>query len=126
MKALVTAVMPAAVVIGCATITRDLDQNIELTSPGCSEPVACTFVNKKGSWTSEAPGMVSVRRSDDPLQVSCEAGSRHWRKEISGQRGGWALANAILGGAIGAIVDANTDAHWDYPVSITVPICTEN
>ena len=125
MKALVTVVMAAIVVIGCATVTRDRDQNIGLTAPGCSEPASCTFTNKKGSWTAEAPGMVSVRRSDDPLRVSCEAGDRLWQDEIEGQRGGRAWGNAILGGGIGAIVDANTDAHWDYPVAVAVPICAE-
>ena len=124
MKALVTVVISALVVIGCATMTRSLDQRIDLAAPGCPEPVACAFVNKKGAWASEAPGMVSVRRSDDPLRVSCEAGGRQWREEIAGQRVGWAWANAILGGAIGTMVDATTDAHWDYPKAITVPICT--
>ena len=123
MKALVTVVVSAFVVIGCATMTRSLDQRIGLAAPGCPEPVACTFVNKKGTWASEAPGMVSVRRSDDPLRVSCEAGSRQWQEEIAGQRVPWAWANAIVGGVIGTMVDAKTDAHWDYPQAITVPIC---
>ena len=126
MKTYLTVVVAAIVVVGCATVTRDRDQNIGLMAPNCSEPVKCTFTNKKGSWIAEVPGMVSIRRSDDPLRVSCEVGSRLWQEAIEGQRGGRAWGNAILGGGIGAIVDANTDAHWDYPVSITVPICTEN
>ena len=126
MRTFVTVVMTASVVTGCATMTRDLDQNIGLTAPGCSGPVTCTFANKKGSWTAQAPGMVSVRRSDDPLRVWCEAGSRFWQGEVGGEPAGRTWLGTIVGGAIGAMVDASTDAHWDYPAAIAVPICTEN
>ena len=121
----VSGIVAAALVAGCASVTRDLDQPIGLTAPGCSKPVMCTFTNKKGTWNAQAPGMVSVRRSDDPLRVSCERDGRLWQEEITGQRGGRAWGNVLLGGGVGAIVDANTDAHWDYPASITIPMCTE-
>ena len=110
-------------VVGCATVTRDMNQPIGLTAPNCTEPVMCTFTNKRGTWTAQAPGMVSVRRSDDPLRVSCTSGKRQWNEQIMGQRGGRAWGNALLGGGVGAIVDANTDAHWDYPAAIAIPIC---
>ena len=122
-RVVLTGIVLAGVIAGCASVTRDRDQGIGLTAPGCEEPVMCTFTNKRGSWTAQAPGMVTVRRSDDPLRVSCEAGDNIWQEEIEGQRGGRAWGNVLLGGGIGAIVDANTDAHWDYPAAITVPIC---
>jgi len=120
----VAAVALALFQAGCATVTRDMNQPVGLTAPNCTQPVLCTFANKKGTWTAQAPGMVSVRRSDDPLRVSCTSGGRQWHDQVLGQRGGRAWGNAILGGGIGAIVDANTDAHWDYPASIAIPICS--
>ena len=124
-RSILIGIASLTVVAGCATVTRELDQPIGLTAPGCTNPPTCTFTNKKGTWTAQAPGTVAVRRSDDPLRVSCEAEGRLWQEEIAGQRGGRAWGNAILGGGIGAIVDANTDAHWDYPATITIPICAK-
>ena len=124
MKTLI-AVVATGLIVGCASLTREHTQTIGLMAPGCKEPVRCSLSNKKGTWTADAPGMASVRRSDDPLRVACESGERHWQGEIAGQRGGRAWGNVILGGGIGGIVDANTDAHWDYPSSISVPICTK-
>lgn len=119
------AVTAAAALVGCASLTREHTQNIGLVAPACKEPVRCTLTNKKGTWTADAPGMASVRRSDDPLRLACESGDQHWQGVIEGQRGGRAWGNVLLGGGIGGIVDANTDAHWDYPASISVPICTK-
>ena len=123
-RTIATGIIAAALLAGCASMTRELDQPIGLAAPGCSKPVMCTFTNKKGTWTAQAPGMISIRRSDDPLRVACESAGRLWQDEIEGQRGGRAWGNLILGGGIGAIVDANTDAHWDYPASITIPMCS--
>lgn len=123
MKTMLLAAALAALVIGCATLTREPNQNIGLTAPGCTEPVQCTFTNKKGTWSAEVPGMVSVRRSDDPLRIACKMGDEQWHEKVEGQRGGRAWGNVILGGGVGGIVDANTDAHWDYPAALTVPMC---
>ena len=42
---------------------------------------------------------------------------------MGGDRVGVVEGNVILGGGVGAIVDANTDAHWDYPAAITIQMC---
>ena len=123
---LLAAVLPAVVAIaGCASLTRELTQPVTVHAPGCSEEVSCTLSHKRGSYqVTVPPGVTQVRRSDDPLQVSCSSGEKHWIGQIEGQRGGRAWGNVIFGGGIGGIIDANTDAHWDYPASFAVPLCT--
>ena len=56
MKTFLAMVVAAVVVGGCATVTRDRDQNIGLMAPNCSEPVKCTFTNKKGSLDRRGSG----------------------------------------------------------------------
>ena len=88
-------------------------------------------------------GDVVIEKSDDPLRAAgTDAGgnlyhtdeaadargtrvgerdtSATWRPGISA-RGGRAWGNVLLGGVVGGIIDADTDAHREYPGTIDVP-----
>jgi len=64
--------LSAAILLGgCATIVND--PNIPVTASfSDGSDGSCEFQNKRGLWTSDIPGTVMIRRSDDPLIYRCE------------------------------------------------------
>ena len=111
---------PLFFIIGCATITNDSMVPISLSfSDGSSGQ--CQLNNKRGSWTANLPGVVSVRRSDDVLQFRCKTDdNRDVYGSIPSEMGGKIVASAVfldLG-----IVDSITDKHRNYPASFVIPI----
>ena len=111
---------PLLFIVGCATITNDSMVPISLSfSDGSSGQ--CQLNNKRGSWTTNLPGVVSVRRSDDVLQFRCKTDdNRDAYGSIPSEMGGKIVASAVfldLG-----IVDSITDKHRNYPASFVIPI----
>ena len=105
---------------GCATLTEDAMTNISISfSDGSNGDV--NLQNKRGVWSSEIPGTVSVRKSDDVLRYDAE--TKDGRKavgSIPSTMGAKIVASAIfldLG-----IVDSITDKHRLYPASFVIPI----
>ena len=109
---------------GCATLTTDSHQPISFLTPGCSSEtkLECTASNKRGSWQFMPPTQMGIRRSDDPLRVTCvdAQGQRH-DVSVDSEINAKIVASAVfldLG-----ITDAITDHHRDYPTQIIIPAC---
>jgi hypothetical protein len=75
------AVGMALMLSACATATKGSSQSIAIrlqadgaTEAGVPPPngVPCVLSNKLGRWEVVAPGNVEVRRSAEPLRISCE------------------------------------------------------
>lgn len=98
---------------GCATITAESDQLIELstTPPGAN----CVLSNSQGSYTiATTPGSVIVPRMFEPLGVSCSlAGYAPVGTTLEAKTRGRAYGNILLLG-LPAIVDASTGAGYEY------------
>ena len=110
------------VLSGCATVMQGNEgENVMVNTVGCPEETKCTLTNKKGSWQVEPPGSVSVQKSDDALHVRCRTpAGDEINAALDSEMHGSIFGNIILGGGIGAIVDANTDAHREYANEITI------
>ena len=78
----------------------------------------CKFQNKRGLWTSELPGTVMIRRSDDSLIYNCETEDG---REASGS-----IVSEMEGAKLGASVfffDLGiTDKHRTYQGNIVIPV----
>jgi hypothetical protein len=81
----------------------------------------CELSNSRGKWLLISPGSVTIGRSNDNLLVTC-------RKEglddgvvalVSATRGAM-FGNIIAGGVIGAVIDHDSGAAYDYPQQVTV------
>ncbi len=112
--------IPLLFMFGCATITNDPMVPISLSfSDGSSGQ--CQLENKRGAWTANLPGTVSVRRSDDSLRFRCKTDDdREAFGSIPSSMGGKIVASAVfldLG-----IVDSITDKHRNYPASFVIPV----
>ena len=106
--------------IGCATITNDANVPISLSfSDGSSGQ--CQLDNKRGAWTVNIPGTVSVRRSDDALKFRCSTeDDRESYGSIPSEMGGKIVASAVF--LDFGIVDSITDKHRNYPASFVIPV----
>ena len=112
------------VLSGCSTIVSDKTATIDVQAPGCPPGTVCTLTHKKGSWTVQPPGTVTIPKSDDTLRVSCRTpDGKQVMQSANSEFGGMFWGNILFGGGIGMIADANTDAHREYPASIVVPGC---
>ena len=110
---------------GCASIISSDMQSLSVTTHTekgeIVEKAKCTLKNDKGAWQTESPALVDVRRSAEDLVVECKKDGHPdgLFKAISRAAGGM-FGNIILGGGIGAIIDHNRGAGYNYPEKLPV------
>ncbi len=114
-----------ALTSGCASVTGTTNQSISVQTrepSGQETPgAACELTNNKGKWFVTSPGSVTVTRSNDDMQVICnKQGFEPGRASVVSATKGAMFGNIILGGGIGAIIDHNTGAAYEYPSFIQV------
>ena len=108
---------------GCSTITQSESQVLSLTATHEAKPIeaTCSLKNDKGSWDAKAPANVTVRKSNEDLEVTCkkEGVPDGILKAIS-RAAGSMFGNIIFGGGIGAIIDHSKGTGYDYPSRLPV------
>ena len=113
--------MPALLLLsGCATITKDANQSVQIeTYSKDNQPLAgvvCTAQNDYGQWTMTAPGAVNVHRSGQNLLINCEKeGEESGKGTVISRANGSMFGNILFGGGIGAIIDHNKGTAYTYP-----------
>jgi hypothetical protein len=115
----------AAVLSGCATITKDANQSVQIeTFSADNQPIKgvhCTAKNDRGTWVTHTPGSVSVHRSGENLEVHCELEDKPTGDgTVISRANGGMYGNILLGGGIGAIIDHNKGTAYSYPGWIKV------
>lgn len=105
---------------GCASILTGDSEDIYITT-GKDTGAKCTLSNNRGSWTvASTPGTVNIKRSISNLIVNCDKNKLHGSRSIGTSIKSAAAGNLILGGPIGAGIDASTGAAFDYPDHIDI------
>ncbi len=104
----------------CATLTEDAMTPVSVSfSDGSNGEV--TLQNKRGTWQSEVPAVVSVRKSDDALKYTAKADDgRTAVGSIPSTMGAKIIASAVF--IDFGITDAITDKHRKYPASYVMPL----
>ena len=110
----------ATFVTGCASITGTTNQNVSIqTLQASGAEVAdakCELTNAKGKWFVTTPGSVGITRSNDDMQVICKKeGQEPGRAVVVSATKGSMFGNIIFGGGIGAVIDHNSGAAYEYP-----------
>ena len=114
------------VLAGCATISGSgSNQSISVqtfaTDGSEIEGVKCDMTNDEGTWFVMTPGSTTVHKSNKDLQVVCKkSGIDIGTANVVSRTKGNMFGNIILGGGIGAIVDHNNGAAYEYPGLIKV------
>lgn len=109
--------------VGCSTITQSETQALSLTATYKNEPVEadCELRNDKGSWHAKSPAHVTVRKSNEDLEVRCEKeGMPAGLLKAISRAAGSMFGNIIFGGGIGAIIDHAEGTGYDYPNRLPV------
>jgi len=119
-----TATVCAFLLSGCGTLMNDAMIPISFaTSTG--EKANCVFRNKRGTWQSEIPASVMIRRSDDALNIECQTqDGRKGAGYLESKMGAEIVASAVF--IDFGITDAITDKHRSYDSSYIVPIPAKN
>jgi hypothetical protein len=115
--------------IGCASIVGTTGQSVSVETRDKEKVISgasCEFANSKGKWFVNSPGTVQIRRSNDDLIVLCtKTGIEPGRASVVSDTKGSMFGNILFGGGIGAIVDHNTGAAYEYPTLIQIMMGTE-
>lgn len=109
--------------VGCSTITQSENQPLVLSASYQGQPVdaKCQIKNDKGSWSAEAPSSVSVRKSNEDLEVTCKKeGMPDGLLKAISRAAGSMFGNIIFGGGIGALIDHSKGTGYDYPDQLPV------
>jgi hypothetical protein len=128
MKFLTVAAIAAfgAALSGCATIVDGSSQSVSVsTTP--TQGAACTLTNSEGTWYLTSPGSVQVHKTKNDLTVTCtKDGFQPGSQVAVSNFGGATFGNVILGGGVGAIVDAASGANYYYNSPLIVPLGVPN
>lgn len=111
----------AALLLGCGTTGRPVQQSIWIETPECAQ-AACTLRNDRGEWSlPRAPGRVTVTTSASPLEVVCRAGelqsTASAASALPSSSGRGAVAGAAVGGGAAAAATAGAAAAGMAPVA---------
>jgi hypothetical protein len=119
----------SSTLIGCASVTGTTGQSVSvetLSKSGVSvSGASCELINSKGKYFVNTPGTVPIRRSNDDMSVVCRKdGIEPGIATVVSETKGMMFGNILLGGGIGALVDHNTGAAYEYPSLIQVMMGT--
>ncbi|WLI88222.1 hypothetical protein Q4S45_15970 [Massilia sp. R2A-15] len=109
---------------GCASIVDGTNQVVSVNTRMAGQIVdgaKCELSNDKGKFYVTTPGTVTIHRAYADLAVTCEKPSLpSGSATVKSSTKGMAMGNILVGGIIGAAVDASSGAAYDYPTMITV------
>jgi len=110
---------------GCASITGSPNQSVSVQTreQTGAEVVgaSCELTNDVGKWFVTTPGSVGIHKSNKDLQVSCKkSGFEPGRAAVVSDTKGAIFGNIIFGGGVGAIIDHNSGAAYEYPTVIDI------
>src|SRR5690554_4058485 len=122
----ITACALALALGGCASIATDPPQSVRVEAIDAEGKdvvgMQCELENDKGKFSGKAPGTVLVRKSAENLAISCEEGDRTARAQLVSRASGGMFGNILFGGVVGAIIDHNKGAGYNYPAWVRLVV----
>lgn len=110
---------------GCSTIVSSNNQTVTVTALHESKEATgstCTLQNSKGAWTTVTPQSVNIRKAFGDLAVTCRKDKAIGTRTVKSSADGSTFGNILIGGGIGALVDAGTGNGYSYPDAFTVDL----
>ena len=107
----------------CSSITKGTSQDV-LVETADVEDAKCILANSKGEWVVEStPGYATIARGGGNMTVACSKVNYQTTELLVGESvEEMTHGNALLGGLIGAAIDASSGAAYKYPETISVPM----
>lgn len=107
----------------CASMTTGPTKKISVnTSP--VEGASCQLSNDDGKWSIlQTPGDVIVNRDNSAMVISCTKDDMTGESKVNYSPELTAFGNVVMiGGFVGAIIDAKTGAAFSYPDNVVVTL----
>jgi hypothetical protein len=125
MYKLIPLVVAASMFSGCASITKDSNQPVQVETYSKTNQLVsgatCVAKNERGEWTATSTGTLYVHRSGQNLIVKCDKeGEQSGLATVISRANGGMFGNILFGGGIGAIIDHNKGTAYSYPDWIRV------
>ena len=112
--------------VGCATVTKGTSQTVTVTT---DPPGARCTLTREGAILAAiqpTPGSMSIEKSGKDVSVSCElAEYKDTTGVFEAKFAGATAGNIILGGVIGAAIDASSGAMHEYEPTLTLTMIPE-
>ena len=121
MKALF--VLPLAMLSACATIVNGTSQSVTVST---TPPAATCTLDRVGARigaVAQTPGSVRLDKSKNDLSVTCSKSGYQTATVVRGPSfSGWTFGNLVVGGVVGAVIDASSGANYEYPGDIRLDL----
>ncbi len=120
-KIVVGAVCITLTLWGCSSLTTGKRQLVQIKTYCEHHAIIsdCTLTNENGSWLAPSFTNVQINKAYGNLTVQCKSPLFDAQTQFArSSANGAAYANILLAG-VGAIVDVNSGAGFDYPTEIT-------
>lgn len=119
------ALLAAAALQGCATLTDSNQQEVAVHAILDHREVSgvgCVLSNPAGRWFVTAPGQVTIHKSEGDLAIDCKKDGVGAAREVIASRFGTGklIGNAVVSAGLGYYVDRHSGAGFDYPATLTV------
>ncbi len=122
-------IWPAVCLLGaCASVLNDAEQTV-MVRTDCPRAVlssTCTASVGGQVFRFETPATFTLPRSTEPVWVQCHGGLLGGTQvDVRPGISAGVLGNALLGGAVGVVIDFNTPRAFAYPhvTNIVMPLC---
>lgn len=115
----------ALLLVGCSTIVSSNNQTVTVKALHENKEVngaTCSLENSKGAWTTITPQSVNIRKAWADLEVTCRKDRATGTRTIKSSAEGSTFGNILIGGGIGALVDAGTGNGYAYPNIFTIDL----
>lgn len=108
------------ILTGCASVTHGTTQNVkfETLSPEGKviDGARCRVSNDRNDAVVRSGQTLPVRRSGENLSIECtQAGLPPARGQAISRANVGMVGNVMIGGVVGAVIDAGTGAGFNYP-----------
>jgi hypothetical protein len=121
-KTILLMITAAVLTAGCASVMLGSYQDVALETKCGDQAVKsqCTLSNEMGQWSVSTPANIRLHKGFDELELVCSSTRFDQHKvTISSSSNLPFYANALVGGGLGAVVDLESKAGFDYPTKIT-------
>ena len=107
---------------GCASLFSDASQPVSIDTPSC-KAAKCRATNADGVYyAAETPATIVVNKAFGDLTVICEKGDERATSVHKSSATATTFGNILMGGPVGALIDAGSGKGYQYPSMIINPL----
>ncbi|HXY62289.1 MAG TPA: hypothetical protein VEJ22_05090 [Nitrospirota bacterium] len=123
---LIVTVVSVAILSGCATITKGSSQTMTVDTKPPGARCILSRVGQKIAEVNSTPGSITVKKSSDPISVSCtKDGYQESAGTLESHFQAMTFGNILFGGLIGVVVDSSSGAAHEYEPLVTITLIPE-